>query len=109
MVKLVPTAVFISRPVTKTKTGMIRKPPPAPTRPVRTPTARPSVRMTAIFFHVGKGVVGLVAFFPTIIPRAAKSIKTANRSIKKVLLVRVKDAVSRMISGIRGTRCARVR
>ena len=41
--------------------------------------------------------------------RAAKSIKTANRSIKKVLRVRVKDAVSRMISGIRGTRCARVR
>ena len=36
-----PTALFISRPLTKTKVGTIRKPPPAPTKPATAPTNKP--------------------------------------------------------------------
>ena len=40
--KEVATAFFMGRPASKTKAGMIRKPPPAPTIPVASPTANPS-------------------------------------------------------------------
>ena len=39
-------AVLISSPATSTKAGMIIKPPPAPTKPVTTPTPAPSKRIS---------------------------------------------------------------
>ena len=38
----VPTAIFIGSLLNITKAGMIKKPPPAPTKPVKTPTTAPS-------------------------------------------------------------------
>ena len=39
----VPTAFFIGNLANSTKAGMIKKPPPAPTIPVKTPTMIPSM------------------------------------------------------------------
>ena len=45
----VPTAFFIDKPPNKTKAGIIKKPPPAPTNPVNTPTNKPS-KVIAVYF-----------------------------------------------------------
>ncbi len=42
----VPTAFFMGKPANKTKAGMIKKPPPAPTNPVKAPTNKPSIIIT---------------------------------------------------------------
>ena len=42
----VPIAFFISKPVNNTKAGTIKKPPPAPTKPVTAPTTKPSNKIT---------------------------------------------------------------
>lgn len=53
MDKDVPTATFISNLATKTKAGIIKNPPPAPTNPVRTPTIRPSnITIDFIFLQI---------------------------------------------------------
>ena len=43
IIKEVPIAFLISRLANKTKAGMIRNPPPAPTKPVKAPTIKPSI------------------------------------------------------------------
>ena len=43
IIKEVPIAFLISRLANKTKAGMIRNPPPAPTKPVIAPTIKPSI------------------------------------------------------------------
>ena len=43
IIKEVPIAFLISRLANKTKAGMIRNPPPAPTKPVTAPTIKPSI------------------------------------------------------------------
>ena len=44
--KEVPIASFISSPANNTSAGMIRNPPPAPTKPVNVPTAISSIMIT---------------------------------------------------------------
>ena len=46
IIKEVPTAFFIGNPASKTKAGMIKNPPPAPTNPVKAPTNKPSIMIT---------------------------------------------------------------
>ena len=41
----VPIAFFIPKLVNTTKAGIIRNPPPAPTKPVTAPTKRPSINI----------------------------------------------------------------
>ena len=43
IIKEVPIDFLISRLANKTKAGMIRNPPPAPTKPVIAPTIKPSI------------------------------------------------------------------
>ena len=43
IIREVATALFIGKLANNTKAGMIKKPPPAPTRPVRIPTTKPSI------------------------------------------------------------------
>tara|TARA_B110000971_G_scaffold100951_1_gene103849 strand:- start:245 stop:418 length:174 start_codon:yes stop_codon:yes gene_type:complete len=47
----VPIAIFISSPANKTKAGIIKNPPPAPTNPVIAPTTIPSI-ITKIFLEI---------------------------------------------------------
>ena len=43
IIREVPTATFISTFANKTNAGMIKKPPPAPIKPVTAPTSKPSI------------------------------------------------------------------
>ena len=49
----VPTAIFIGSLTNKTKAGIIKNPPPAPTTPVSVPTTKPSAAISGILYFIG--------------------------------------------------------
>lgn len=51
----VPVAVFIGKPVSRTNAGMMRKPPPAPTKPVSSPIKVPSKMMSNVLYFFREG------------------------------------------------------
>ena len=60
-----PIAIFISRPASKTKDGIIRNPPPAPTIEVNIPTKKPSkpiyvISLILLFTIWGFGLLFLI-------------------------------------------------
>lgn len=101
----VPTAVLNGRPVRNTSAGIIRKPPPAPTNPVRNPIRAPST----ITRNVRKRwLVEIGFFFPRIIGTAASTMRTAKIPSIRSRFVNTKFPEVKIISGMDGTTHRRV-
>ena len=81
IIKEVPIAIFISNPANKTNAGIIKKPPPAPTKPVTTPTTRPSVKTKMELFFKEKFFGFFSLFFCLIIMVAARIINAEKTNI----------------------------
>ena len=81
IIKEVPIAIFISNPANKTNAGIIKKPPPAPTKPVTTPTTRPSVKTKMGLFLKEKFFGFFSLFFSLIIIVAARIINAEKTNI----------------------------
>src|SRR5690606_2803960 len=85
---------------------MMIKPPPAPTSPVITPSVKPSK-------DTKKELITVLAFCELLlflsIERAEKSIKTANKTIKKSDLDTINPSISNTVCGILGKIYFRVR
>ena len=79
----VPIAIFISSPANKTKAGIIKNPPPAPTKPVIAPTTTPS-NITKIIFVI------LVIFFLSILGLRSLIIISPETNIKQANIKRIK-------------------
>ena len=84
----VPTASFMLIFVSNNRAGIIRKPPPAPTKPVISPTTIPSkaIKHVIIFRHYSCLLLLLLKFslHENNIDRAAISITTAKKMNIKV-------------------------
>ncbi len=76
----VPAAVFMGRPVNNTSAGIIKKPPPAPTNPVRNPMSMPSTMINNVWYFFLRGCMSRL---PLIIGMEASTIRMANRPSNK--------------------------
>jgi len=101
----VPTAVLKGSPVKKTKAGIIKNPPPAPTSPVKNPMMSPSSITRKV---LNFSLVEIGFFFPRIIGIAASTINTAKIPNSKSRFVKTKLPDVKSISGIDGTIQCRV-
>ena len=88
----------------ETSAGIIKNPPPAPTRPVNRPTIAPSTMINGKLKEIVlPATVELEDFLSRIIEKDAAIISTANSSMSSMLFLRAKDAVVNSSSGIAGT------
>lgn len=101
----VPDAVFIGSRVNNTRAGIIRKPPPAPTSPVRKPMSDPSRIVNGIRMLLGWFTT---SFLPRIMEIDARIIKIANTPSNKRRLVTTTPLLSMKMEGIAGTTQRRV-
>jgi hypothetical protein len=101
----VPTAVLNGRPVRNTSAGIIKNPPPAPTRPVKKPINVPSTmtRNTRNFPLSELASRGL-----RINRKDASTINTAKIPSSSSRLVKTKSFASKIIAGMAGTIQCRV-
>lgn len=102
----VPVAVFIGKPVSRTNAGMMRKPPPAPTKPVSSPIKVPSKTMSKVLYFFREGCISLR---PRIMVKDANTIRTAKRPSKKSRFVTTNSPVVSITSGNAGTINLRVK
>jgi len=70
---------------------MIRKPPPAPTKPVTAPTMRPSRPIMRNLNLGGSSFFTISLFLVLIIESEATTIKTANKSMMSSDFVNISD------------------
>ncbi len=71
----VPTAVLNFNPVKKTKAGIIKNPPPAPTKPVKKPINKPSITTQKVLNFV---LLDVISLRPRIIEKEANTSKPNN-------------------------------
>ncbi len=108
MVNDVPTACFMDKLAKNTKTGMIKKPPPAPTKPETVPISKPCV----INGTADVTIFGVAKFFCLgflIIFDDAANITTEKISMISLGLETLTLFESVITSGNNGTNCERVK
>ena len=98
--KEVPTAVLKGRPVRNTNAGIIKKPPPAPTSPVRNPISKPSIITRNV---LKRWLADVGSFFFRISETEASTISKANKPSTSPRLVKINPLNSTTTSGIAGT------
>ena len=96
----VATAFFIGNFAAKTRVGIIRKPPPTPTKPVSSPTKTP---FSAILYLLISLLPAVIIIFFLIIEKEAAIINTANTSMMNRSLVKGNSKIVNNILGKNGT------
>ena len=107
MIKEVATACLIDNLANNTKAGTIINPPPAPTKPVRSPTPNPMTSKKRSFLLESDLEATVVGFF--IIKTEDKIIMRLKNNINAISLVMVKLPIDIITSGRFGIINRRVR
>lgn len=103
----VPTAIFILRLLSFVNAGIIIKPPPAPTTPVKHPIHKPLTKFnTRLFFFT---ITSLNSVLPLTIINADPIIIIENNTKIKIRLVNSKSPIKKRDLGISGTKNFRVK
>lgn len=98
----VPTATFILRLLSFVNAGIIIKPPPAPTIPVKHPIHKPLTKFSArLFLFI---ITSLNSVLPLIIINADPIMITENNTNIKMRFVNSKSPIKKRDSGISGTK-----